>query len=180
MTKGNDWHDRAVCRKLNPDHFVITEGYNIQHKKDMIGAAYSCLFCPVSQQCLSTATKDDLTYTIRGGYLPEKFSPREKGRPLGTDPKSGSMLALGICTKKLHEILSDLDLTTSGQCRECVRVAQNEKNRLVIHKLTHCKFGHEFTEENTYTYPSGKRKCRTCKQRDSQNHKARKRAKIAA
>ncbi len=29
---------------------------------------------------------------------------------------------------------------------------------------THCKRGHEFTEENTYRYPSGKkRQCLTCK-----------------
>ena len=28
--------------------------------------------------------------------------------------------------------------------------------------VTHCKNGHEFTEENTYTYRSGKRGCRKC------------------
>ena len=28
---------------------------------------------------------------------------------------------------------------------------------------THCKHGHEFTEENTYVKPSGIRQCRTCK-----------------
>jgi hypothetical protein len=29
-------------------------------------------------------------------------------------------------------------------------------------KLTHCKRGHEFTPENTYVSPGGKRSCRTC------------------
>jgi hypothetical protein len=28
--------------------------------------------------------------------------------------------------------------------------------------LTHCKHGHEYTPENTYTNPRGKRVCRTC------------------
>ncbi len=28
---------------------------------------------------------------------------------------------------------------------------------------THCKIGHEFTVENTYTYPNGERACRTCR-----------------
>ena len=27
---------------------------------------------------------------------------------------------------------------------------------------THCKHGHEFTEENTYRYPDGSRECKTC------------------
>lgn len=27
---------------------------------------------------------------------------------------------------------------------------------------THCKNGHEFAPENTYIYPDGKRRCRTC------------------
>lgn len=29
-------------------------------------------------------------------------------------------------------------------------------------RKTHCKRGHEFTSENTYVPPSGKRQCRTC------------------
>ena len=36
---------------------------------------------------------------------------------------------------------------------------------------THCKRGHEFTEENTYLYPDGRRNCRACK-RES-DHKTR-------
>ncbi|MEZ5411050.1 MAG: hypothetical protein R2761_23670 [Acidimicrobiales bacterium] len=30
------------------------------------------------------------------------------------------------------------------------------------HRKTHCKHGHEYTEENTYVTPQGARKCRTC------------------
>lgn len=30
---------------------------------------------------------------------------------------------------------------------------------------THCKHGHEFTEENTYVRPTGTRECRTCRRR---------------
>lgn len=29
-------------------------------------------------------------------------------------------------------------------------------------RKTHCKYGHEFTPENTYRTPDGKRRCRTC------------------
>lgn len=28
---------------------------------------------------------------------------------------------------------------------------------------THCKYGHEFTPENTYLHPSGARRCRECR-----------------
>ena len=34
---------------------------------------------------------------------------------------------------------------------------------------THCKQGHEFTPENTYTQSSGARGCRTCRTIDSRN-----------
>ena len=30
-------------------------------------------------------------------------------------------------------------------------------------KKTRCKHGHEFTKENTYTTPNGRRNCRTCR-----------------
>lgn len=29
-------------------------------------------------------------------------------------------------------------------------------------RKTHCKYGHEFTDENTYVRPDGSRQCRTC------------------
>lgn len=39
---------------------------------------------------------------------------------------------------------------------------------------THCDYGHEFTESNTYRYPSGRRSCRTCKDRTNAEYRARK------
>ncbi len=36
---------------------------------------------------------------------------------------------------------------------------------------THCKYGHEFTPENTYSAPRGGRACRTCRRVDSRNRK---------
>lgn len=36
------------------------------------------------------------------------------------------------------------------------------KGRGANQKKTHCKYGHEFTPENTYVNPSGVRQCRTC------------------
>jgi hypothetical protein len=35
---------------------------------------------------------------------------------------------------------------------------------------THCVDGHEFTEENTYTTPDGRRQCRSCHRRRVRRH----------
>lgn len=37
--------------------------------------------------------------------------------------------------------------------------------------ITHCKQGHEFTEENTYVWTNGWRKCRVCMRVSSQRNR---------
>lgn len=51
------------------------------------------------------------------------------------------------------------------ECNECRRERRRVTYRTVQQRPTntHCRQGHEFTEANTYTFPSGKRMCRTCK-----------------
>lgn len=39
---------------------------------------------------------------------------------------------------------------------------------------THCQSGHEFTPENTYFYPNGRRECKTCSTAYKLKHRLRK------
>ena len=39
----------------------------------------------------------------------------------------------------------------------------SQKGRARGSKVTHCPRGHEYTEENTYRTPTGKRECRHCR-----------------
>jgi len=50
---------------------------------------------------------------------------------------------------------------------------RNEKGRTVIFNSlkTHCKFGHEFSEENTRWRPNGSRLCRACARRRKKTYR---------
>jgi hypothetical protein len=62
---------------------------------------------------------------------------------------------------KANNVLSNLRWdTASGNGLDQVRNGRHHNA-----SKTHCKQGHEFTPENTYTSPSGGRRCRQC-QRD--------------
>ncbi|MFF5703430.1 HNH endonuclease signature motif containing protein [Streptomyces sp. NPDC012794] len=50
---------------------------------------------------------------------------------------------------------------------------ENMRRRYEIY--THCKTGHEFTPENTYVMPNGRRSCRTCRNAASLRYRARRR-----
>jgi len=43
---------------------------------------------------------------------------------------------------------------------------------------THCPKGHEYTEENTYRYPDGRRRCRTCNRDEAREYQRRKRTSV--
>lgn len=40
----------------------------------------------------------------------------------------------------------------------------------VKNKYSHCKNGHEFTNENTYTSPKGYRQCKECNKTYNKTH----------
>jgi hypothetical protein len=57
-------------------------------------------------------------------------------------------------------------------------VTQAENNRRA--KRTHCKRGHEFTQDNRYPDQNGKRICRACSIENSRAYSMRKRARAEA
>ncbi len=79
-----------------------------------------CEVCPVVEDCLTTATEDDLYYTVRAGRLPLGQSTAKVGRPEVAVKKlrwkakppplrarpGKTTLERGVCTKGLHGILS--------------------------------------------------------------------------
>lgn len=73
--------------------------------------------------------------------------------------------------------------------RRCVNpahlepVTNRENSRRGGARRTHCKHGHELTDENTYNYVLGGnvvRSCRSCNRRNAAAYKARRRARLAA
>jgi hypothetical protein len=67
------------------------------------------------------------------------------------------------CIEPLH-----LEAVTHAE--NCRRGTAGEVNRERLLALTHCKWGHEFTEENTYRAPkTGFRNCRVCLRRRSKS-----------
>jgi hypothetical protein len=58
-------------------------------------------------------------------------------------------------------------------CRRCHMEVDGRLHRKRV-KATHCKYGHEFTADNTYVTPStGKRGCRICRARLARKHEVR-------
>jgi hypothetical protein len=72
------------------------------------------------------------------------------------------------------------------RCRQCVKDRTQAgwwgDGRVPVRgpKKTHCQYGHEFTPENTYTDPSGARRCRACALARSPIRRARLREEAAS
>jgi hypothetical protein len=52
--------------------------------------------------------------------------------------------------------------TGKRQCKVCNVIQRRNRGVAPRGSRTHCKHGHEFTPDNTYTNPRGHRHCRTC------------------
>lgn len=83
---------------------------------------------------------------------------------------------LGLTNKIIAYYLGGRDPSSvSYQVWMFVRgVGRNPPNR----RNTHCKMGHEWTEDNTYTAPDGKRSCRACRKQWAKNPHQRERKRL--
>jgi hypothetical protein len=80
-------------------------------------------------------------------------------------------------------IAAGLELDHLCRNKACVNpthldpVSRLENIRRRYSTYTHCKWGHEFTLDNTYTMPNGRRACRRCRTAASDRYRARRKAR---
>lgn len=120
-------------------------------------------------------TIEDTNCWVWQGYLSEagygKFGIKRNGK-----------LVIALAHRWLYEIFNDVRLERSQVCdhlcrnRACVNpkhieivtdqinILRGEGRPAINARKTHCKYGHEFTKDNTMYRPSqpGTRECKTC------------------
>lgn len=73
----DDWQNRAACAQpgIDPEIFFATDPCISGIAKNV------CVACPVRQQCLIAALRDDENDGIRGGFTPAERRRIKNGRP---------------------------------------------------------------------------------------------------
>jgi len=70
-----DWHDNAACRELDPDAFFIEHLKDDRYIRALARAKAVCRTCPVREECLDFAVRNNEPAGVWGG-----LSPRERRR----------------------------------------------------------------------------------------------------
>lgn len=141
------WTEESLCSKSdNPDAW-----FPVSPPKSNDAAILTCHMCPVIGQCAAEAISAKETWGIRAGVF-----------------HSGDSRAASRKFEALRAIAESRDVKIPEQA-----IADQERKELVGMAAvnaarTHCKHGHEFTEESTgYRKESNGvryRYCRTCHQ----------------
>lgn len=76
------WRDRAACSEVTPDWWFPELGQNTNEHKM---ARELCKQCPVRQQCLEYALRENIVHGVWGGLTPnERKALRRAARDIGS------------------------------------------------------------------------------------------------
>ena len=126
-----DWEDLANCKNKRLEMFLIvdkdhpdSQGLGVNARKALTlenfkRAEQVCHGCPVVEQCLSTASEEDLYWTYRAGRVPGGFNQTNQGRPKGLEieGKSGARKNPDGTCQRGHD-----DWNPYGRCRTCQKM----------------------------------------------------------
>lgn len=100
-----EWMGGALCAETDPDMFFPEKGGNTRPPKAV------CAACPVREQCLAYALRENITDGIWGGLSPRErralAEPREAGRPsdTGDEDRLRALHARGLSGPQIAELL---------------------------------------------------------------------------
>ena len=80
-----DWMDDAECQFVDDPEIFFPE----YSREDKRRAQRFCYRCPVSDECLEYALRENIQHGIFGGLLPDERRKLQKGRNREQLPKCG-------------------------------------------------------------------------------------------
>jgi hypothetical protein len=107
----------------------------------------------------------------RKAVRPHRFACELAGGPIPSDRQPDHICRNTACVKAIADERGPAHLEVVTPRENFLR---GVGAAAINARKTHCIHGHEFTPENTYIDPSGKRGCRKCRNRASYAYKARK------
>lgn len=112
-------------------------------------------------------------YLALVGPIPDDLELDHRCHTEDDSCKGGVVCAHRKCINPAHlEAVTHRENLRRGNIGQYQRQDGEAASRL----KTHCAHGHEYTPDNTYTYPDGKRVCRICKNAEKARYRARKAA----
>lgn len=147
-----------VCQ--NPGHMrLVTGAENLRRWKE----SWSACWCRNGHRRTDENTRRDK----KGDWLCLDCCREHRREYRKTHPRTRRRKdPSGLCRNGNHPSLG-------GPCKECARerYMRTYKARPKV-SATHCKYGHEFTPENTRVRTSGGRACRICERAEKKRYRA--------
>jgi hypothetical protein len=106
------WREQALCNGQDVKYFTLgVKDDGVSRDWLTRTADQYCSICPVKQDCLDSATYEDLQHTLRGGLIPSSNKKTPEEFP-SVDVEVAKYVAKGKCARrrKPHRIVRAKDV----------------------------------------------------------------------